>query len=262
MILFVVEVQAQLPWNQDPEGQGMGGISLPISGRYQPMGNPANLASLDGQALGVFTTHPFSQPELATSQIRTVIPIGHGGLGGSIAYSGFNNLRHYALQLGFGHRLWNRLHGGVQLEFNFTQIPEGQIHMNPNIATGLAMTLARSVDLGVWVRNPLPFSGPSSYRTAPQMDITLTYRISELVLIAAEWFQDVSDQADIRLGISYKPIRKLVLRTGYQSRTSSFTAGASYRFRSNWDFSLAAGYHPFLGFTPSAGFGFHLPKNP
>lgn len=254
--------QAQLPWSQDPEGQGMGGIFLPNSGRYQPLGNPANLAILDGVSIGGFTTHNFGLSELSTTCIRTSMPARHGGIGGSLAYSGFGGLRHYAIQVGFGHRLWNRVNGGVQVDMNLIQTPERQLHTAPNIVAGLSVPLGRSLDIGVFARNPIPLIPKSPYHINPQMAVTLCYRLSPLVHIATEWFQEVTDRADVRMGISYTPIKNLDLRIGYQARTASFWAGTSYRIRRSWNFSLAAGYHPILGFTPSAGFGFQLENNP
>ena len=260
LLPYFVTAQVQLPWGETPESQGMGGVTLPLSGTYQPMGNPANLAALEGFSLGGFTTQPFGLPELTASYLRASLPARHGGIGAALSYSGFQGLRHYALHTGFGHRLWKRLDGGVNVELTFTNTPEGQIFTSASLAAGLSIPIGRSVLMGVMARNPISIPSNEAYRSDPQMAVTLSYRISELVLLVSEWNQEVREPADIRIGISYNPIKNLALRTGFQSRTSSFFAGASYRIRQNWELSIAGGYHPFLGFTPSAGFGFHVPK--
>lgn len=254
--------QVQSPWTTDPESQGMGGLLLPVTGYFQPMGNPANLASLKGLGIGSYTYQPFALPELTSTCIRSWLPAGHGGLGLAMAYSGFGGLRYYTLQTGFGHRLWKRIDGGIQLDGQFVRVPEGNIYIGIQLAAGISFPLGRRLHGGVTIRNAVPLATPETYRTQPSMAATVSYRLSEMVLVGAEWNQEAGAPVDLRIGISYQPVSKLILRSGYQSRTSSFFVGAAYSILRNWDLAIAGGFHPFLGFTPSAGFGYSLPKAP
>lgn len=245
--------QVLTPITADPASLGMGSISLPTNTYYQPTGNPANLAAFRNSGFGLHTIQPFGLNELSTTSLYGWINTGSGGFGGGTSYTGFGNMREYALFLGFGHRLWNRLDLGVTLEGQMLDLSDYGSNLNMGFSIGGRIGIMKDLTFGVLARNPINITQNKEVRLPTALVTTLSYELSTQVQMAFEWYQEEQQTADIRIGIVYKPVPNIPLRIGYQTRTSSFFVGAGYVFKAKLDFSVAAGYHPYLGFTPTAG---------
>lgn len=245
--------QILTPIVTDPASLSIGGISLPTASYYQLSGNPANLATFRNSGIGLYTTQPFGISELSTTSIYAWRNAGSSGYGAGATYTGFGNIREYAMYLGFGHRLWNRLDLGITMEGQMLDLSDYGHNLNFGFSLGARIGIMKDLAFGVFTRNPIYITQNSEVRLPTTLVATLAYEISTQVLLALEWFQEEQHASDIRIGIAYKPVPNIPIRIGYQTRSSSFFVGAGYVFMSKWDFSMAAGYHPYLGFSPTAG---------
>lgn len=252
---FACKGYAQLltPAIPDPASQGMGGITLPTKANYQPIGNPALLSALKSSGVGLYAIQPFGLTELSTTYLYGWRTLNTGGIGGGLSYSGFGNVRQYGLYSAFGQRLWNRLDIGIALEGQFMDFSDFGQHNRFGFSVGAKTALRRGLTIGILARNPVGFSSSRTIRLPSSLVASLLYEVSSQVEMAVEWLQEEQQSADIRIGIAYKPLPYLPLRIGYQGLTSSFFVGVGYTLKSNWQVAIASGYHPYLGFSPSAG---------
>lgn len=253
--------QVMLPMATDPSSQGMGGLLSPLTRHYQPAGNPAILAAIPTRGLGAYTLQPFGLTELSTSYLHGWMPQGQGGWGAGVSYSGFAGLRHVALYTSFGHRLWNRLDAGIQMEWQQVRLSDFGQRQHLSLTAGLRGHLRDDLAIGVVMRYPPVFRKSGRIHLPSSLSGTLAYRVSDQVEVAAEWYQEERLKPDFRFGFSYRPIPQLPLRFGYQAFNGAFTAGAGYGWRNQWSLEFAAGYHPYLGFSPSAGLIWALPAH-
>ncbi len=249
----VGSTQVLSPAIPDPASQSMGGIILPNATYYQPLGNPANLSTLQNHGFGLYTIQPFGLTALSSTYLFGWRTMGSGGIGGGLAYSGFGNVRQYALHTAFGQRLWNRLDIGISLEGQLMDLSDYGKHQRIGFSIGARTLLRKGLTLGILARNPVGFSSNKNIRMPTSLVAGMVYEASTQVEIAIEWLQEEQQPADIRIGMAYKPLPYLPLRIGYQSQTSSFFVGVGYTLKSNWEVSISSGYHPYLGFSPSAG---------
>lgn len=262
ILAFPQMVKAQMSAGSVPDAAmvASGGIQDPFAKYYQPAGNPAALSGAPVAGVAVFTHHPFGLSALSTTMISGWHGMGGGGLGAAVGYSGFGGMRQVALFLGFGHRLWNRIDAGIQLEGQEVHFEDyGRVRML-GLQGGLRFTLLEGVAVASALRYPV-VKGTHSVHTIPaSLSTSLAWRVSPGLQIAAEWYQERSWKPDVRAGITYFPVRSVAIRLGYQSLSGSFLAGAGYLFRENWQVDLAGGYHPFLGFSPTAGLRYQIPR--
>jgi hypothetical protein len=248
-----VSGQVVLPLSTDPASLAMGGLISPLSGVYQPAGNPASLAAMRGTGISAFTLQPFGLQELSTSYIYGSHRQGKGGWGGGIGYSGFAGLRHLSAFSGFGHRLWNRLDAGIQVEWQEMRLSDFGRQHRLGVSAGLRASLHNDLVLGLVLRNPPLFRGADNRYLPSALIGTLAYRVSGQVDVAVEWYQEENLTPDFRFGMQYRPLPSLPIRIGYQAAVGAFAAGAGFAWRARWQLDLSAGYHPFLGFSPAAG---------
>jgi len=253
LAIGAVAGQVSLPHSTDPASQAMGGVISPFGETFQAAGNPALLAVLRGSGINAFTLQPFGLEELATSYLSGWHRRGKGGWGGGISYSGFAGLRHFSAFTGFGHRLWNRIDAGIQVEWQQMRLADyGQIH-RLGLSAGVRASLRDDLVLGLVLRNPPLMRQGGNTHLPSSLTGTLAYRVSGQVEVAAEWYQEENLDPDFRFGMQYRPLPHLPVRVGYQAFNGAFTAGAGYGWRERWQLDFAAGYHPYLGFSPSAG---------
>lgn len=245
--------QISLPYTLDPASQGMGGINLPGLLYFQPYGNPAVLANLSSSGVSIFSAQPFGLSELSTNHLTGWLNSGGSGAATSIGYSGFGGYRQIALQAAFGQRLWQRLDIGLSLEGQFSQFSDYGNTASYGMTVGLGLPLSKQLNVGLVIRNPVSYSGNEGYHLPQIMTVNIAYSLSGALLMAGEWFQEVGQKPDIRLGIEYYPISIIPVRLGFNSVTSSFFIGSGYIWQEKIHLNVAAGYHPFLGFSPTLG---------
>lgn len=245
--------QISLPYTMDPASQGMGGINLPTSSYYQPYGNPATLAQMNASGVSLFSAQPYGLNELSTNHLTGWINSGGSGAGASLGYSGFGGYRQIAMHAAFGQRLWQRLDIGLVLEGQFSQFSDYGNTSSYGITVGLGLPLTDQLKMGLVVRNPISYSAHEGYHLPQLVTVSFEYAVSTSLNLGGEWFQEVGQKPDLRFGISYYPINVLPIRLGFNSVTSSFFVGSGYVWNEKLYLNIAAGYHPFLGFSPTVG---------
>lgn len=254
--------QLSMPYVADPASQGMAGLQSPWARYFQPVGNPATLGDLSHHGMNVFAIQPFMLSELSMGFISGWTTVGSSGLGASVGFTGFGGYRQFATQLAFGQRLWNRLEAGVALERHTTTFADYGSTSTHGFTLGVQMRLRRDLAMGIMLRNPVSVSSGSEAYALPRiMSVTLAYRLSEYVQLAAEWFQVQSLTSDIRVGIEYRVTEDIPLRLGYQSISNSLYTGMGFRWREQVLLEVAAGYHPYLGFSPTLGLKYLIPRS-
>lgn len=246
--------QLGIPKASDPASFGMGGI-LPIDGsRYQPLGNPGILGDLQQAEVGAYLIQPFGLQDLAVAYAHGALHAGTGGFGAGVGYSGVDGFRATSLHLGFGHKLWKRLMIGIGLDGYYLDLADYGNTFSMGMTAGLVFPFFPGLNMGVLLRYPLSISLEGQENLPVNYQATLSYAISPAVQLSAEWAQEPGFPSDIRVGLAYSPLPQLPIRIGYQSLANAITAGLGYQWNSIWSVDVAAGHHPYLGFTPTAGF--------
>jgi hypothetical protein len=253
--------QMSMPQIADAASQGMAGLQSPWARYFQPVGNPATLGDLEHHGVGVFGVQPFMLSELSTAFISGWTTVGTSGLGASVGFTGFGGYRQFATQLAFGRRLWNRFEAGVAFERHTTAFADYGSTSSHGFSLGVQMRLRKDLAMGILLRNPISiYAGQEAYILPRIMTATMAYRFSEHLELAVEWFQEQSLPVDVRVGIAYFVTDDIPLRIGYQTISHSFYTGMGWRWRSHMQLDVAAGYHPYLGFSPTLGLRYLIPR--
>lgn len=246
--------QLGIPRAVDPASFGMGGIFQVDGSRYQPLGNPAILGDLKQAEIGAFIIQPFGLSDLAITYAHGALHAGTGGFGAGMGYSGVNGYRAIAMHAGFGHKLWKRLMIGIGMDGYYLDFADYGNSTSLGLTGGLVFPFFPGLNMGVLLRYPFSVSFAGNDNLPVTYQATLSYNVSSSVQLAAEWVQEPGFSSDIRIGLSYSPLPQLPIRLGYQSLANAITAGIGYTWNTNWVIDIAAGHHPYLGFTPTAGF--------
>ena len=84
----------------------------------------------------------------------------------------------------------------------------------------------------------------------------LAYLPSERVMLTAEVEKDIDFPARTKVGVEYRLVEQVQLRTGIATNPVNVAFGMGYQFKNGLTFDLASVYHQWLGFTPTASLVF------
>ncbi len=232
-------------------GMGMGHAGVTFSDVQSAMSNQAGLAFLERASATVFGEQRFLVSELRNLGAAFAIPTGSGTLGVSVQYFGMAEYNEQRAGLAYGRELLPGTSIGAQINVFTSSIPDygNTLHLNAEI--GLQTRLLPGLSLGFHLANPVRTATRNGDRMPTILRAGLGYQTSDKMLLVLEMEKDVDFPVRAKTGLEYRPAEQVFLRIGAATQPAVVTMGAGFALPGGLAFDFAAGYHQFLGITPS-----------
>jgi hypothetical protein len=219
--------------------------------------NQAGLANNKSLSFGLNYNNRFSISELSTRSAGVTIPVGRASIGALYSHFGYSDFSRHAIGVACGMPLSEIVAGGVQIGW-YNERSKGEYNNNQMLIpeAGIVITASENVKIGVHIFNPVP----NSLR---KTDIPTRLRTGAGVTLSKDLFAGVEaemitgDKLILRTGFEYAAVKKLLVRGGFSTESSSFSFGVGYRAGQTFiDFAFLT--HERLGITSSVSIVFEI----
>jgi hypothetical protein len=214
------------------------------------VGNQAALAKLKNSSVGVYGERRFMLANLSSYQLSFALPTSSGNFGLQANYFGSASYNQSQLGLAYARNL-GKIDVGAQFNYNQIKATGYGNAFAANFEAGAILHVSDQFQTGIHVYNPTRVSiGKNGEERLPLVySFGLGYDASDKFFIGAE-IEKVEDQAvNVNTGLQYSFDKKLFVRVGMSSLTSSFYLGVGFLWN-GLRIDAAASLHPYLGITP------------
>jgi len=243
-----------------PRALGMGSISVTSKDVWALFNNPAGLAKLDQtSALFAYRTI-FDFAPFNTVSAGVVLPTKIGTAGISVFRFGDDEFNSQMLSGMFSHQI-GLVNLGLRanyLQFNIEGFGRKAILIAD---IGAIAKLSDQLSLGVQITNftQSSLSQEDQERVPTIINIGLSYEPTPNLIITVEGEKDVDLEADLKMGLEYKVLEKIFVRTGLtiDKGTHSFGAGIEL---AQFFFDYGIKIDQYLGNNHNLGLTFTFPN--
>lgn len=248
-LLFSREIIAK---NNGAESTALGGCGVTLNTVWSNLNNQAGLAQINNLIVGVGSENNFGMKELSTHFALLALPVSGGVFGLNINYTGFELYNETKIGLAFAKRLSNHFNVGVQIDYLSKYIAESANTNNSNKFTfeiGIQKKLIRNLILGAHVFNPIGVKLSPQEIIPTVFKIGLCYNANSNVNVFAEGELESEQRGSLKMGIDYRIIKQLHLRTGFSTNPSKNSFGVGYNIN-KIKIDIAVSRHQILGYSP------------
>ena len=210
-----------------PVSMSLGGVSSPLSNSWSIFNNPGGLASHSkfDAVFGYQTIFDFAPFNTVSAGINYNAEFGTTSLG--FYRFGDNLFNSTMASLGFGRKI-----GIISLGAKVNYL---QYNIDGFGSKGLAVfemgaigEITPKFNFGMHVYNftQSVISEDTGEKVPVLVRLSAHYKLTPQVNIYAEGEKDIDEAADLRLGLAYRVIKELELRTGFSTETNRMTFGA------------------------------------
>ncbi len=251
-----------------------GGEDLPVGARIAGMGNAgitlvdlwsirhnqAGLAGLEKPVAGLYYQQHWMSTELAMQGLAFAMPLGKGTIAVSGNSFGYNLYREQKFGLAYAMRLGDGLRVGVQMDYLHLQFGENYGSTSAvAVELGVQAKLTEALWIGAHLYNPTQASLSTDPldRAPTLLRAGLGYTFNPRVTMTAEAEKDIDMPERYHLGIEYRPVEALYLRTGFSSGPTQGHFGVGVR-TGHVDVDLAVVLRSQLGATPMVNLNYRF----
>lgn len=232
---------------------GMANASVTFSDMWAVFNNPAGLAGLEYQSIGVFYENRFLMPETGYGSLLYTAPLGGGNLGVSASYFGYSLFSSNKIGLAYAQKLFSNVSMGVQIDYlsHFQTDYYGNLHAL-TFDIGILSKPTDNFAIGFHVFNPLNLSyfSDNTFKMPVVLKFGLSYLFSKELLLALETGKSINGEVPlIKLGLEYLMTESFALRTGFSGKPFDYSFGMGYN-SGDIQIDIAYTYHQILGSTP------------
>ncbi len=249
-ILFILLSLISFSQNYDAKSTSLAGIGLTENSVWSNFTNQAGLAEINKLTVGVGIENSFGLKELSTRAAVFALPVNSGVFGVNIAYTGFELYNKSKIGLAFAKKLSNSFNIGVQIDY--LQIYADESTNNKNTLTfeiGAQRKLMQKLTLGAHIFNPIETKLNEIENIPSIFKLGLLYNANQKVSVFAEGELEGEQETKLKIGIEYKIINQMQLRTGFSTNPAQNTFGIGYS-QNNVQFDIAIKRHQILGYSP------------
>ena len=243
-----------------PRSNAMGKTSLNFTDLHSLFGNQAGLAKLETFGVMGMVEQRYLLAELNHAAFGAALPTFSGVFGLTLRNFGTGDYRETGAGLAYARKLSDRLRIGGQLNWSQISISEYGNRSLFNLDFGIQAELLPKLWAAAQVRNAIRQQLLDGEYTPTVFSAGLSYAVGDKVMLFTELYKDIDFPADMRIGIEYNPSKAIYLRAGVNTAPGGWSFGFGLPVFQNLVFDCAAAYHPYLGFTPSAGLAFRKKK--
>ena len=192
----------------------------------------------------------FLLSELNEHTAACAIPVNGGVIGVNLNYFGFDLYNETKIGLAFGKQLSKNFNIGVQLDYSETYIQEStnSLH-NFTFKIGIQKQLSKELMLGAHIFNPTTVKLNEDENIPSLFRVGLRSDANQKVRVFTEGSLESEQNGNLHLGIEYKIINELALRTGFSTNPAKNSFGIGYSLN-KIQIDVAVNKHPILGYSP------------
>ena len=249
-ILFVLCTFLSFSQNKDARTNALGGCGLTQATIWSNFSNQAGLANINKFTFGLGSENQFLLSEMNRHIVACAIPVNGGVIGVNLNYFGFDLYNETKIGLAFGKKLSKSFNIGVQLDYLGTYVNEST--NNPHNFTfeiGVQKQLNKELSLGAHIFNPTTVKLNEEENMPSLFRIGLHYNANEKVSVFTEGSLESEQNGNLHLGLEYKIINELALRTGFSTNPAKNSFGVGYSLN-KIQIDVAINKHQVLGYSP------------
>ena len=249
-ILFTLCYLYGFAQNKDARTNALGGCGLTQSTVWSNFSNQAGLANIKNFTFGLGSENQFLLSELSRHTIACAIPVNGGVIGVNLNYFGFDLYNETKIGLAFGKKLSKSFNIGIQLDYLGTYVNEGADNLhNFTFEVGVQKQLSKELVLGAHIFNPIGVKLNEEENIPSVIELGLRYNANQKVSLFTEVSLESEQNGNLHLGLEYKIINELALRTGFSTNPAKISFGVGYTIN-NIQLDVAVKRHQLLGYSP------------
>ena len=250
IILFACFSLISFSQYYDGKSNALGGCGLTQNNVWSNFTNQAALAEINKFTIGAGTENSFGIKELSTHTAVFALPVNGGVFGLNIAYTGFELYNETKIGLAFGKRLSKSFNVGVQIDYLGMYAEESTNNSNKfTFEIGAQKKLMQKLTLGAHIFNPIGVKLNEDENIPSIFKLGLRYEANEKVAVFTEGELESEQNAKLKLGLEYKIIKQLQLRTGFSTNPAKNSFGIGYTLN-KIQLDIAVNRHQLLGYSP------------
>ena len=249
-ILFVNFSFIGFSQNYDATSNALGSCGLLQKTVWNNFTNQAGLAEINQFSIGGGTENSFGIKELSTHTAVFALPVNGGVFGLNVAYTGFELYNESKIGLAFAKKLSDGFNVGVQIDYLGIYADESSSNRNNfTFEIGAQKRLIQQLTLGAHIFNPIGLKLNEEENIPSIFKLGFRYDANNKVSVFTEGELESEQNAKLKIGLEYKIIEQLQLRTGFSTNPSQNTFGIGYSL-SNIQIDVAVKRHQILGYSP------------
>jgi len=222
--------------------------------------NCSGLAQIDQPSMYLFYSRPFGMKELAVGSLAAVVPSQYAHLGAGFISFGNELYQEQIAVIALSRSIRQKLYLGMKIQYMKLQINGYGSNFSYSLDVGLLAKITDGIRWGFAATNLNRAQIGAAHEQLPQ---TFSSGLSILpvsgLILNMDIFKDIDFPAELRVGIEYRILNRLAIRSGLTTQPDNFCAGLGLSF-SYFAVDYAITNHPDLGMTHQ--FGIQLKLNP
>lgn len=248
-ILFSVLSISSFSQNYDAKSSSLANTGITQTGVWSNFTNQAGLAEVKKFTVGLAIKNSFLIQELSTRSAVCAIPVNSGVFGLNISYTGFELYNESKIGLAFAKQLSNNFNVGIQIDYLGIYADQSTNNINKfTFEISAQKRLTEDLTLGVHIFNP-EFNYNEDNKIPSVIKMGLGYNVNQKVSAFTEVELESEENAKLKIGIEYKIIKQMQLRTGFYTNPNQNTFGIGYTLH-DLQFDIAIKKHQILGYSP------------
>lgn len=251
-----LSLNAQIGLNlaESTRSLSLGGSSLLFENIDAAYSNQAGLTNIKGIQAIAFVEQRFDLAELSTASIAVAKGFKFGTVAMHFSSFGFSDFSNQKLGLAYARKLFDNLSVSGQFDLFNTQIKGFGSTQYITFELGLYSKLTKQIHLAAHIFSPGSVGITENDDLSSRIRFGAKYIPSEKVNVMIEFHKVIDSSDDIRVGIEYKLIDKLVIRVGASFDPSKYSFGFAYELPKGIILEGGYSYHQYLGNTPGIAF--------
>jgi hypothetical protein len=211
--------------------------------------NQAALASIRKFSVGGYGERRFLLNELGSYRMAIALPIASSVFGFTATYSGSSLYNESVCGLAYGRSL-GKIDMGMQFNYIMVKASGYGRSSGLNMEAGVIAHLTDRLQTGIHVFNPFPIDTKAADKFSFLYAAGFGYDVSDQFFISAEIKKTADEPVTINTGFQYAFEKKLFVRAGIASATSSFCFGLGFLWN-GFRIDALVSTHPQLGMSPA-----------
>ena len=230
----------------------MGGNSVSLSDFWSVNNNQAGIANYKTFAAGFYYEDRYLIKELSLKAFSFIFPTSSGVFGFNYSYFGYNLYNEQKLGIAYAKSFSKRFSAGLQLDYLGTSIGDNYGHKsNITFEAGILAKVSDQITIGAHVFNPVNvLLTHYNEETIPAVfRLGVCYTFSEKLIMTLETEKNVYYDVTLKIGLEYKIIKGVFVRTGISTYPQSYSFGLGFDY-AKCTFDFSSSIHQTLGYSP------------
>jgi opacity protein-like surface antigen len=257
MLLFSYHA-ASPKQNFGPRLTAMGMNSAAVIDEWSITGNPAGIALIQSSTIALNYVKYLSGTDISKQGILFIFPFEKNVIGFDFYSYGISQFNEITAAGVMARQFGNQISFALKINYHQIKISGYGTTSGFSVDVGVIYTLNQQLKVGLYINNPTlqEYSNKLINIVIPSAIYTgLSYEISNKILLATTISKHIGFALDVGLGIEYKLIDALSIRTGITIKPFKKYAGIGLAYK-KFSFSTTIEDDPFISYKPQLGISY------